>query len=136
MSAPKDPTASPYAGLAARIRGGRSAAAAEYEERPPSLTISYRRKATLNGFNVLQAAAVAAVNLQSVKFSVELDGQIVGELQPGEHLQLETTAGEHHLRILGMFADSSTRVLQLTNGQRLAFWCQTSLTGIVLEREH
>jgi len=138
MSTPEDSDVSPYAGLAARIRGGtRTAAAAEFEERSPSLTIAYRRTANpMRGFSLYRAAEAALGSLLAIQCKVELDGAVVGTLSPGQTLQLDTTAGEHRLRILGIVVHSRTRVLQLTNGQRLTFWCHPSLTGIIFEREH
>jgi hypothetical protein len=138
MSKPEDADASPYAGLAARIRGGkRTADAAEFEERPPSLTIAYRRTANpMRGFSLYRAAESALGSMVAVQCKVELDGAVVGTLAPGQTLQLDTTAGEHRLRILGLAVHSRTRVLQLTNGQRLTFWCCPALTGILFEREH
>ena len=77
-----------------------------------------------------------AASLAAVPFPVELDGVVVGKLSPGQTLHLETTAGEHRLRLPGRFAHSPTRVLHLTNGQQLTFWCQCSLLGIILQRQH
>jgi hypothetical protein len=131
-----DPDASPYAGLAARIRGGKSASAAEYDDQPPVVTVYYRAKAGLKRLGAFQIASAAAEALLSVQFHVELDGKNVGKLLPGQKLEWETTAGEHELRVVGLTASSSTRRLQLTNGQRLNFWCQASFSGIIFERQH
>jgi hypothetical protein len=138
MSTPEDSAESPYAGLAARIRGGkRTADAAEFEDRPPTLTIAYRRTANpMRGFSLYRGAEAALGSLLAVQCKVELDSTVVGTLSPGQTLQWDTTAGEHRLRILGLVVHSRTRVLQLTNGQRLTFWCYPTLTGILFEREH
>lgn len=40
------------------------------------------------------------------------------------------------LYFLGWVLHSRTRVLHLTNGQRMTFWCHPSLTGIIFQREH
>lgn len=138
MADPSNSDASPYAGLAARIRGGKkTAAAAEYEQRPPSLRIIYRHSvARLRRFRLADFARAAAELYVTVHLKVELDGTVVGTLVPGETLELDTTAGEHRLRIVGVAASSRTRILQLTNGQRMTFWCKPSFTSIIFEREH
>ena len=68
-----------------------------------------------NWYGVTEAAVAA---LLAVRVKIELDGVMVGRLSPGQTLQLDTTAGEHRLRILGWILHSRTRVLHLTNGRR------------------
>jgi hypothetical protein len=136
MSAANQSDASPYTHLAARVRDGKTAEAAEYEQRPPRLTIVYRGTSTgLRRLSLLHWLDVAA-SLAAVPFRIELDGAVVGQLSPGQTLHLETTAGEHRLRLRGRLANSSVRVLELANGQQLTFWCQSSLLGIILQRQH
>jgi hypothetical protein len=90
----------------------------------------------LRRLSLVDIAGVAADAFVTVHLRVELDGAVIGTLVPGETLNVDTTAGEHRLRILGVAISSRTRVLELTNGQRMTFWCKPSFTSIIFEREH
>lgn len=133
MQAPEEDQLSPYAGLSRKIRGEKSASAVEYENRPPSLSVTRRTDAGLPGkfriFNVLGAL------ISSYSFRVELDGQVVGDLRQGDTLRLEVAPGEHAIRITTPLASSEKITLEVQNGHQVRFSCLASLTGIILQRE-
>jgi hypothetical protein len=126
---------SSYTGLAAKIRGGaKTAEAAEYEGRPPRLTIVHR-KVTRTGFR-WWSALLLLVAPNDGALRMELDEEVVATLLPGESAEVETTSGEHRLRVFNLTNSSRVRTLSLNNGQSVLFWCQPTLTTIVLERQH
>jgi hypothetical protein len=134
METPDDAELSPYAGLARKIRGGKSASLVEYENRPPSITVTRRSdESGLVGRTRVLNVFGAAVS--TFPFDVELDGQIAGQLARGDVLKLDVTPGEHSLRITTPMSSSKTRSVVIESGQRFKFSCRTKLTGIMLWRE-
>lgn len=126
-------SASPFAGLASKIRAGKSAAQADYEATPPKLSITYRKSAASGG-GIKRLFSALTAPVMSPPLNIELDGVIVGKVEPGQKFEVITTAGQHRLRILSTTC-SATRDVELTNGQRLRFWCLTSISGVVCQRE-
>lgn len=134
-------SASHLAGLANRIREGRKTASqSEYEATPPKLSIAHRRTAA-EGVNLLSLPSIirfafgaATRTVMCPPLQIELDGEIVATIEEGQKFELVTTAGSHHLRVLSTVG-SSSRDLELTNGQRLRFWCLNSISGVVFQRE-
>jgi len=125
--------ASPYAGLASKIRTGKTVAQAEYEATPPKVSITHRKTAA-PGRGILKLFNLLTKPVLSPPLKVELDGVIVGSVEETQTLDIVTTAGPHRLRLLAPVS-SATRDLELTNGQRLRFWCLSSISGIVFQRE-
>jgi len=125
-------SASPYTGLASKIRSGKSAAQADYDATPPKLSITYR-KIVASGFGIKRLLSMMAEPVMSPRLQVELDGVIIGSVESGQTFDIITTAGPHRLRILSTVC-SATRDIELTNGQRLRFWCLTSMAGVVFQR--
>lgn len=87
MQTPDDAELSPYAGLAHKIRGGKSATAIDHENRPPSLTVTRatERSGLLGGL----FGAISSL----VTIKVELNGQIIGKLREGDRLTVDVTPG-------------------------------------------
>ncbi len=135
MTSSSEDSTSPYAGLAAKIRGGKSAAQTEYEQTPPKLKITHRESGQGFGRGLTRALSIAASALVSSALRVELNGVIVGAVAAGESLEIEIESGSHRLRILSSMC-SNTKHFEITNGQQLKFWCLTTMTGVVLQREH
>jgi hypothetical protein len=142
MQTPDDAQPSPYAGLARKIRGGKSPSAVEYESRLPSLSVTrcdfesgawhrWRRFRRLKLF-VMFGMFGWIVSLQP--FRVELDGQIVGQLSRGERLTFDVTPGEHTIRVTTPITSSRTIRIDIKNGQRFRFSCQTKFTGIIFQQ--
>jgi hypothetical protein len=144
---PEPTSASPFSGLASKIRGGKSATQAEFEATPPKLSITYRKIVMPRGRTWLVSSAIEALliaiqellitlagPIMSPPLRIELDGVVVARVVVGQSFDVITTAGSHRVRILSTFC-SATRNLELTNGQRLRFWCLTSISGVVFQRE-
>jgi hypothetical protein len=134
-------SASSLAGLASKIRNGKQTAAqAEYDARPPKISITHRRTGSASGRITGLASAIrvlvgtATKPLISPPLNVELDGLLLATIDEGERFEIVTTAGSHRLRILSTVGHS-TRDLELTNGQRLRFWCLNSISGVVFQHE-
>lgn len=126
-------SASPFAGLAGKIRAGKSAAQVDYETTPPKIGVTYRKVVTpLRGIKALLTGLLEPV--MSPALQVELDGVVVGSVECGKSIDFVTTPGQHQLRIHSSNSTES-RDFQVTNGQRLRFWCLTSISGIVLQRD-
>lgn len=137
MTEPTDPMSSPYAGLASKIRSGKSAAQAEYDSTPPALSVLYTRpqsglflRCTILGVFDNLFGAIA------IPLRIEIDGQIAGTLYPKDKIVVELEPGEHQLRVLGLWMKSAKKPFHLTNGQRIKFWCQSAWLGIILQRDH
>jgi|GEM_PF-5616222 len=135
-------SASPFAGLATKIRSGKKTAAqAEYEATPPKLSVTHRTSAAdgrritgiASAIRVLNGAA-ARLAMMCPPLKIELDGEVVATVAEGQKFDIITTAGPHRLRILSTVG-SATRDLELTNGQRLRFWCLNTISGVVFQRE-
>lgn len=139
---PHEPeSGSHLAGLASKIREGKkSPAQAEYDATPPKITITHRRTGSASGRITGLASAIrvlvgtATKPVMSPPLNVELDGLLLATIKEGERFEVVTTAGTHRLRILSTIGHS-TRDLELTNGQRLRFWCLNSISGVVFQRE-
>jgi hypothetical protein len=131
FSMQSDEDTSPYAGLGKKIRGGKSASAIEFENRPPALTvirtiIEERPRGTLAILGLFQRY------VSSFPFSVELDGQVLGALSVGDVITVDIAPGSHSLQITTPISKSKARQLQAENGQRIRFLCQPTVTGIDL----
>ncbi len=135
MQFPDETQLSPYAGLADKIRGGKSASQLEYESQPPAFTVTRRtEKVSLKGIlGVVEAIGSLVSNEQ---FSVEIDGQIVGQLSMGESQAFEVSPGPHCIRIVTPVVCSRMIDVDVENGQRLRFSCRSKLTGIILQRDN
>jgi hypothetical protein len=134
-------SASPLAGLASKIRDGKkSAAQAEYDATPPKLSITHRRTAKeqfwiTNPASILRVIIGAATRpVMCPPLKIELDGEVVATIEEGQKFDVVTSSGPHCLRILSTVG-SATRDVELTNGQRLRFWCLNSISGVVFQRE-
>jgi len=125
--------ASPYAGLAQKIRGGPSAVAEEYANRLPVIHIvrpleDWRlrgRWALIDLFRMV---------LLRYDFDVLLDDQQVGRLARSSELRLEISAGRHVLQVKTPLVKSRRLAFEIANGQRFRFTCQTSIAGLVLQK--
>lgn len=122
------------AGLASKIRDGKkSAAQAEYDATPPKLSITHRRTAASRR-GVMRLFSILAKPVMSPPLNVELDGVIVATIDEGQKFDIVTTAGPHRVRVISNVG-SAIRDFELTNGQRLRFWCLNSISGVVFQRE-
>ncbi len=124
---------SPYEGLAQRIRGGPSPAAAEYASRAPVMQI--QRPSDRSGLvGKLRLFNLFGALIAQFEFEIHLDGERVGSLARSSKLSLDIAPGEHVLQIKTPVARSRRLPFSIENGQRIRFTCQTKLTGIILQR--
>jgi hypothetical protein len=140
MQHPDDDSASPYAGLSSRIRTGKSAAAHEYENRPPSLCVVRRQngaKLRIGGIHTLVRSIASSfrASVEAQPFTVELDGQSAGTLLGGEALQIDVSPGGHSLRIVTPLSKSAEASIKIENGQRFKYSCFCTMAGISLMRD-
>ena len=124
---------SPYAGLAQKIRGGPSAAAAEYANRSPVIQLSRPiDDSGLRGrWRIFDLFRLVVVQYE---FDVFLDDQQVGRLARSSEVCLEISAGEHTLQVKTPLVTSRRLAFEIQNGQRFRFTCQTSLAGVILQK--
>jgi hypothetical protein len=57
-------------------------------------------------------------------YRVEIDGQAVGTLRPGDVKDFPVTPGEHGVRLTVDWCSSPTRVVRLGDGQWTQFCCR------------
>jgi len=128
-----DDSKSPYAGLAKKIRGGKSASTIEYESRKPTIRIT--RLVAKSGFG----KAFKLLDLYE-KFTAS-NGVVVlvnqtqmAVLAPGESVKVEVEPGDTTIRVKS-FAVSAVAKVNLEMGQRVNYICFSSMTGIVLTQK-
>ena len=125
---------SPYAGLAKKIRDGKSASTEDLENRPPELSISRGFDGSA-GHGVVMKLALAYRNLiASDSFRVLIDDVEVGRIDQEEALKIKVAPGIHRIRIVGNVVASNVIKYDFQNGDRLKLHCRTKMTGIVLYR--
>jgi hypothetical protein len=134
-------SASSLTGLASKIRSGKKTASqSEYDATPPKISITHRK--TFNPeLRISSPISILVFLLDKLTrpllcppLRIELDGLVIATVAEGEKFDISTQAGPHRLRIRSIIR-SSSRELELTNGQRLRFWCLNSLSGVVFQRE-
>ena len=122
---------SPYAGLAVKIRGGKSASTREIESRKPSIEIT--RKIDRGGFGYRKLLLILGLYefaVDACTFRVLINGEQVGGLKRGETVRFELDAGEYDLMIKTPIA-WNRKTVDLETGQLKTYLCQTSMTGIL-----
>ena len=127
-----DNTKSPYAGLASKIRDGKSASTQEFESRPPELFIKRGYDGSA-GHGIRGKILMAYRNLVAASsFRVLVDDIEVGYLDQNEQLKVQVAPGSRRIKIVSSLASSNTIAHVFANGDRLTLCCRTKLFGIVL----
>jgi len=127
-----DNTKSPYAGLASKIRSGKTASTIEFESRPPELCIKRGFAGTL-GNGIVDRIWFAIRNLiADSAVRILVDDVEVGHLNQGEQCRVQVAPGIRRIRIECPIARSNEITHEFDNGDRLTLSCQTKLFGIVL----
>ena len=123
---------SPYANLAKKIRGGKSASTKDLESRAPQITVirgedESPTQGTLGIHNLFGGA------VSSFAFQVQVDGETVGALEQNQRIKFELAPGGHHVRITTPIASSDSKYVLVENGQRVKFSCRSKFTGIIIQ---
>ncbi len=121
---------SSYAGLANKIRGGKSASTIEIENREPK--IRFRRKSDRGGFSGRGLFRVLSIfeNMVDVyPFGICVDDEQVASLQPGESVTLKVKPGTRKLSVTTPLA-SKSKTVDIENGHTSTYLCQTSMLGL------
>ncbi len=124
-----DDEPSPYAGLAEKIRGGKSATQLDYENRPPQVTVmrvDQGQRISLSLSSVVDAVA------NSIAFDVIIDDLEVARLYRGDKLQLDVTEGEHTIWISSSYGWSKKLRFTATNGRKYLFHSYIAFSGVFL----
>ena len=127
-----DQAKSPYEGLAAKIRGGKSASTIEFESRKPIIRIT-RVKASKGFRKALRLFSIYEALVNSSDLNVLIDQQPLGVLHPGDSVNLEVEPGVTEITIKAYFA-KATKSVELEMGDRAAYICCPKLSGIILTR--
>lgn len=127
-----DNTPSPYAGLANKIRSGKSLSTIEFENRPPELCIK-RGFAGRMGRGIVDAIVFAYRDwIASSSVRLLVDDVEVGQLNQDEQLKVQVEPGLRRIRLECAIARSNEITHEFAKGDRLTLVCRTKLNGIVL----
>jgi len=126
---PNEESRSPYAGLAKKIRQGKTPAALEMESTPPTIRIT--RTAPPSGIRSL--FALGELLMSAKTFSVTINQQARAELKAGESVKLEVQPGLHNI-IVSTSVASAGRQVELEMGGKVAYLCGPTMSGIYLTR--
>ncbi len=131
---PEPASASPYAGLAQKIRPLGSASRKEFESREPVVTVirseeDYpNRGAFLNVFNLYRFSVTL------FDFQVVIDGDVVASLSEGDRIETSICPGEHTIWIANKLSSSPAVPFSADRGQRVRFACNAKTFGLMLRR--
>lgn len=127
-------SASPYAGLARKIRPQGSPALTEHLATDPVVVVIRSTESVFTRNLFLATLNLFRFAVTSLPFNVVLDGNIVASLTAGERSETPVAPGEHRLWVSNALAASRAFKFTVGPGQRIRFACSGKTVGMMMRR--